>query len=59
MGIKQIWDRLELHDGEDVYNWVRVTDQNLVQHMLLKWQQHHFSQATETLSSTPEGKEQL
>lgn len=59
MDIKQIWDRIEIKNGEDIENWERVTDQKQVQYMLLKWQQQHFSQATETPFSIPEWKEQL
>ena len=34
--IDQIWDRIELHNGEDIKNWDRVTDQKQVVDMLLK-----------------------
>ena len=57
--IDQIWDRIELHNGEDINNWERVTDQRLVEDMLLRWQQKHFAQATETPFSDPYWKEQL
>lgn len=33
--IDTIWDRIELHNGEDIENWERVTDQRLVVSMLL------------------------
>ena len=33
--IEHIWNRIEFDNGEDVQNWERVTDQTLVQSMLL------------------------
>lgn len=57
--IDQIWDRIELHNGEDIHNWDRVTDKKLVVDMLLRWQQKHFAQATETPFSCEEWEEQL
>lgn len=57
--IDRIWERIEIHNGEDIDNWERVTDQRLVVDMLLKWQQKHFAQATETPFSNEYWKEQL
>ena len=48
MKIDTIWQRIEFDNGEDVINWQRVTDQKIVEAMLLKWQQCHFTQANET-----------
>ena len=59
LNIDQIWDRIELHNGEDITNWTRITDQKIVVDMLLRWQQKHFAQATETPFSCVEWKQQL
>ena len=59
MNIDQIWERIEMHNGEDIENWDRVTDQRMVENMLLRWQQKHFAQATETPFSDAKWKEQF
>ena len=46
--IEFIWQRIEYDNGEDVVNWERITDQKLVESMLLSWQQRHFMEANET-----------
>ena len=48
-----IWNRILPKNGNDIVNWERVTEKNLVQSMLLQWQRKHFTQANETpLAST-------
>ena len=57
--INTIWDRIEQNNGEDISNWDRVTDQALVEQMLLQWEQKHFGQANEIPLASPHWRDQI
>ena len=46
--VKNIWDRIQICGGEDIEQWVRVTDQKILEDMLIQWQVLHYTQANNT-----------
>ena len=48
LSVSNIWRRILIRNGDDIKDWVRVTDKNLIEDMLLQWQVHHFEQANGT-----------
>ena len=46
--VNNIWKRIQLLGGEDIEKWVRVTDKNILENMLIQWQVLHYTQANNT-----------
>ena len=46
--VKNIWDRIQIKVGEDIEQWIRITEKNVLEDMLIKWQILHYTQANNT-----------
>ena len=46
--VQNIWDRIQPRGGEDIASWIRVTDKNQMEDMLIQWQILHYTQANNT-----------
>jgi len=57
--IDTIWPRLQLANGKDIVEWYNVEDQEKVQTLILEALQKHFSQASETLITSPKWRKIL
>ena len=51
--IDTIWPRLQVANGKDVTEWYDVEDPATVENLILEALQKHFSQASDTLITTP------
>ena len=49
-----MWHRIQQQNGHDISEWIRVTDRNIMEDLLLEWQRLHFMQANETPLATQE-----
>ena len=57
--VNVMWKRIHPNSGRDVKNWERITNKDIIERMLLEWQQLHFLQANGTPFTTPDRKEKL
>ena len=48
MSVKNIWERVQIKNGDDIKEWVRVTDRQTIANMFLQWQVYHFTQSIGT-----------
>ena len=46
--VQNIWDRIQVCGGADIEQWIRVTDKNILQDMLIQWQVLNYTQANNT-----------
>ena len=46
--VHNIWNRIQILGGEDIKKWIRVTDKQVLEHMLIQWQVLHYTQANNT-----------
>jgi len=51
--IDTIWPRLQIANGKDITEWYNVEDPSTVEHLILEALQKHFSQASDTLITSP------
>ena len=49
-----MWKRIHPNSGRDVKHWERITNKDIIEPMLLEWQQLHFLQANGTPFTTPD-----
>ena len=59
LSVTNIWRRILIQNGNDIDDWVRVTDKKLIEDMLLQWQVHHFMQSVGTPFTTDFWTEEL
>ena len=57
--VNVMWKRIHPNSGRDVKHWERITNKDIIEPMLLEWQQLHFLQANGTPFTTPDWKEKL
>lgn len=46
--VKNILDRIQTKGGDDIDQWIRITDKQLLEDMLIQWQVLRYTQANNT-----------
>ena len=57
--IETIWPRLQVANGKDITEWYNVENPQLVEKLILEALQKHFSQASDTLITSPKWRNLL
>ena len=52
LDIDRMWDRLQIKNGHDIKNWIRISNREKMEELMLQWQRKHFEQANETPLAT-------